>query len=258
MIFYSKKQTLVALYRQVTSCFRALPNFIVIGTMKSGTSSMYSYLKQHPQVNMAYAPEVHFFHKNFHKGVRWYRSFFPLKFRAKKAIGEVTPGYIFKDKVAEKAKVLLPRARFIVLLRSPVARLYSHFQQLERRQPSGLSFEDFILPALSGETSSHHEIASNALMKGLYGPQIAHWLDYFDKKQFIVLESERLFADPNAIMKQVHEFLELKPLPLKDVTPRKTGGYTTQMKLETRELLNDYYAKSNQQLGELGFNFSWI
>lgn len=249
---------LKAFYRQITSSFRALPNFIVIGTMKGGTSSMYYYLQQHTQVSMAYKGEVHFFDNNFHKGVRWYRSFFPLKYKAKiQAIGEVTPGYIFKDCVLERVKALVPEARFIILLRNPVDRAYSHFQQRERRQLSGLTFEEFITPALSG-TAKSDELSSNMLRRGLYGQQIIRWFKHFDRSQFLLIESEEFFADPNTIMKQVHKFLGLKHEPVINLNPRTTGGYTTEMSRETREVLNNYYAKSNNQLAELGLNFSWI
>ena len=73
-----------------------------------------------------------------------------------------------------------------------------------------------------------------------------------------MIESEEFFADPNTIMKQVHEFLELKHEPLVDLNSCNMGEYTTEMSTEAREILNNYYAKSNNQLAELGLNFSWL
>lgn len=249
---------LKAFYRQITSSLRALPNFLVIGTMKSGTSSMYHYLKEHSQISMAYKGEVHFFDNNFHKEERWYRSFFPFKYKAKiQAIGEVTPGYLFKGGVPERVKKLIPKARFIILVRNPVDRTYSHFQQVLKRKLSDLTFEEFIKPALS-ETTELDELPSNMLRRGLYGQQIIRWFKHFDRKQFLFIESEEFFADPNTTMKQVHTFLGLKHEPVINLNPRKTGGYTTEMSRETREILNNYYAKSNTQLAELGLNSSWL
>ena len=147
MVFKNKRKLLVGLkafYRQISSPLRTLPNFIVIGTMKSGTSSMFHYLKQHPQISMAYKAED-FFGRNFHKGVRWYRSFFPYKYKGEtQAIGEITPSYILRDYVPERVRATVPEARFIILLRNPVDRAYSHFQFRKRYRPFDLTFEEFI------------------------------------------------------------------------------------------------------------------
>src|SRR4051794_39950057 len=92
------------LVRRPTSSQRALPDFLIIGAQKSGTTSLYDYLCQHPQVRPAMTKEVHYFDFNFTRGTRWYRSHFPLGVGSRNWVtGEATPYYLFHPETANRA-----------------------------------------------------------------------------------------------------------------------------------------------------------
>src|SRR5689334_8975756 len=127
----------ITFYRNSTSQLRLLPDFIIIGAQKGGTTSLYNYLIEHPLIKSARRKEVHYFDRNFHKGVSWYKAFFPTsleKYYAENILkkdfitGEGSPEYLFYPHCAEKAVRVLPQAKIIALLRNPVDRAYSQYR----------------------------------------------------------------------------------------------------------------------------------
>src|SRR6056297_3866495 len=110
------------------SRFRTLPDFLGLGAQRSGTSTLNHYLSQHPQFRAPIRKEVHYFDKNYYRGVEWYKGYFPMQSRSRISVtGEVSPFYIFHPYCAERIARDLPHARFIVLLRNPVSRAISHY-----------------------------------------------------------------------------------------------------------------------------------
>ena len=108
-----------------------LPDFVVIGTQKGGTSYFYRLLTEHPLVSRAAAKELHFFDNKFAEGVRWYRRCFSegkLVDGQRTITGEASPSYLFDPQVPERMARIVPNARLIALLRNPVDRAYSHYQ----------------------------------------------------------------------------------------------------------------------------------
>jgi hypothetical protein len=113
-----------------------LPDFIIIGAMKSGTTSLYNYLVQHPNVLKGAKKEIHFFDWQYEKGLPYYRSQFPTQpykifmrsFRKYEFIcGEASPYYFFHPHVARRVAQDLPHVKLIAILRNPVDRAYSHY-----------------------------------------------------------------------------------------------------------------------------------
>ena len=111
-------------FRLITAKARALPDFVIIGGQKCGTSSLYAYT-QHPQILKAAKKEVHFFDVQFQKGTRWYRSNFPLligmycnkKLISKDVItGEASPSYLFHPHAPRRLAESVPKAKLIALL----------------------------------------------------------------------------------------------------------------------------------------------
>src|SRR5437764_5111475 len=124
------------LYRGITSSLRLLPDFLIIGTQRGGTTSLYHYLKTHPCVQLANTKDTHFFDKKFNKGLSWYRGHFPTRLgkyytqRVRQqpfVTGEASPSYLFHPHAPGRVAQLLPSARLIVLLRNPVDRAYSQY-----------------------------------------------------------------------------------------------------------------------------------
>lgn len=105
-----------------------LPNFLIVGAARAGTTSLYYYLKQHPDVFMSPKKEIDFFDvdKNFEKGLDWYERYFE-GYTGQKAIGEASPLYMYLEKVPKRIAKVIPDVKLIFILRNPVDRAYSHY-----------------------------------------------------------------------------------------------------------------------------------
>ncbi|MEL7147576.1 MAG: sulfotransferase domain-containing protein [Bacteroidota bacterium] len=249
--------------RKSTSQLRCLPHFLVLGVQKGGTRFLNHLLAQHPDIFLPKKKELHFFDldEHYQKGLNWYRSFFPFSvIGAKKLVGEVTPRYIFDTKVPERCYQVLPQAKFIVLLRDPVDRAYSHYHQSNSKFRLSMSFEEFInkttIPIERDGILEQWE--SQVLEKGCYHEQIQRWYQWFAPEQFLFLESEALFQDPFKSLQMVFDFLELPVIEPKDVTAKNTGNYKEAIDPSIRQNLGTYYRQSNQWLLQQGFGFSWL
>ena len=129
---------------------RKLPDFLVIGVQKGGTRFLYHCLSQHPGITLPFDKEVHFFDRDFKKGINWYKAFFPLKlFSKSKIAGEITPRYIMNPDAPERSHTVLPNARIIVLLRDPIERAHSHFQMTRRVYELEMDFQEFVHKAIN-------------------------------------------------------------------------------------------------------------
>ncbi len=255
-----------------------LPDFLIIGAQKGGTTSLFNYLMQHPDVASPTTREIHYFDANYARGEEWYRSFFPPLAQgglsaapgvASRMTGESTPYYLFHPRVPERASRLFPRVKLLLLLRNPVDRAYSHYQMMVLKGREELSFEDAIerepdrlrgeeerLLADGGYVSLAHRRHSY-VARGLYADQIARWAQHFPGEQMLILKAEDLFAEPVAIFREVSEFLGLSPWQLDDHEAYHSGAYA-EMRPATRLRLLDYFAPHNRRLYDaLGRDLGW-
>jgi len=118
-----------------------LPDFVIVGAMRSGTTSLCRYLSEHPRIFVHPDKELHFFDLNWEKGHEWYES----KFAAAppdQLAGEATPIYMYLADTVERMASLIPRAKLVAVLRNPVDRAYSHYWQSRRRDHEPLSFAE--------------------------------------------------------------------------------------------------------------------
>src|SRR5690606_23224629 len=193
----------------------ALPDALVIGAQRCGTTSLYHGLAQHPGVARAKKKEVHYFDLNYHRGLTWYQKQFERR-RAKLNF-EASPYYIFHPKAPERVAAALPDAKIIVILRDPVARAYSHYWHERRLGHETLSFADAIeaeAERLAGESrklleddgyySFNHQHFSY-VARGCYARQLMRWLQYFPRTRFLFVESESFFEDPRREMARITE-----------------------------------------------------
>lgn len=186
---------------QPTITQRKLPNFLGLGAMRSGTSWLNAVLKDHPEVFMpTYIKEIHFFDDHYHRGLSWYLSFFPSDTESQgyKAGGEITPKYIYDETVPAKVKRHLPEAKFIVLLRNPVDRAYSHYK----------------LASAKGETkvknlSEFLDSEPTAYGRGLYAAQLSRWFNHFSENQFLILIFEEVMQSPTVATEKIAQFLDI-------------------------------------------------
>src|SRR5437588_302768 len=124
------------LYRGISFPIRLLPDFLIIGTQRGGTTSLERYLDAHPCVGAAANKDLHFFDRRFHKGLAWYRGHFPTrieKYYAERlrgqafVTGEASPSYLFHPYAPKRVAKAMPDVKLIVLLRNPVDRAFSQY-----------------------------------------------------------------------------------------------------------------------------------
>jgi hypothetical protein len=182
---------------------RALPNLIVIGARKSGTTSLHGYLGQHPDVFMSKPPELHFFddEANWAQGVDWYASFFEPG--AGVAVrGEKTPmyaSYPHRTGIPERVASVVPNAKLIYVMRDPIARVRSQYVAATVHGLESLSFQEAIL-----ERSVYTDLSR-------YAMQIDQWLAHFRREQMLFITSEQLWCNHEATMVEVFRFLGVDP-----------------------------------------------
>jgi hypothetical protein len=234
----------------------SLPDFIIIGAQKCGTTTFYGLLCRHPNVEPAAIRELHFFDRSdrFEKGVEWYRRCFPpprWRNGRRSITGEKTPFYLFHPHVPERMAEVVPRARLIVLLRNPVDRAYSQYHHdMRRAQASGTTDPRSFEEAIEQHNSSY-------LPRGIYVDQLLRWSEYFSKEQMLILKSEDFFKHTTETLTLVQDFLDL-PHQRLDLPPRKTDGRYEPMDPSTRRRLEAYFEPHNQRLYEyLGVDFGW-
>lgn len=263
------------IWRSATAPVRALPDFLIIGAQKCGTTFLYQLLMQHPRVKPAFVKEVHYFDLNFGKGTNWYRSHFPLQLRNTRTYitGEASPYYLFHPHAARRASMVVPDAKLIILLRNPVDRAYSHYQHQVKRVTGearetltfeeAIEAEEKILPAeerkmLQDESykSSSHRTRSY-ISRGRYMDQLLVWSSFFPRKRILVLKSEDLFDDTSNALERLLAFLAIShwaPETYSIPNKREYSG----LDLLVRRRLDEYYRPHNQRLYEyLGVDFGW-
>jgi len=250
-----------------------LPDFIIIGAQRSGTTSLYNYLAAHPHILPALMKEVHFFDLAFHKGLSWYRANFPLapakKGQPRMITGEASAYYIFHPHVPSRIATIFPSIKLILLLRNPVDRAYSHYQHEVKLGIEHLSFEEAIeqeSARLTGDLeklirdetySSFNHRHFSYLSRGRYIDQLKHWTRIFPKEQILMIKSEEFFESPQKSLSKVMNFLYLPDWHFSGFKVHNQLQYHG-MKPETRDRLSAYFDPFNQALGEyVGMDFGW-
>jgi hypothetical protein len=258
----------------------ALPDFVVIGGKKCGTTFFYRLLSQHPLVEPAAAKELHFFDRHFDEGLEWYSRCFPQprwEDGQRTITGEATPGYIRSSLAPVRMARVVPQARLIALLRNPVDRAYSDYQMVARKGRETRSFEEAIEAQMGkwgarrfgGEdgTFTHEEdgvgpddSARQYLSRGLYAYQLLRWSEFFDKEQMLVLKSEDFFANPTGTLERTLSFLGLPEWEpqASELDSNRTRRRYEPMDSATRRRLEGYFEPHNKRLYEyLGVDFGW-
>ena len=262
-------------YYYLSSPFRVLPECFVIGVVRSGTTSLYHYLGQHPCIGSSAYDEIGYFDNNYHLGVNWYKSLFPTKFTKNKIIKkhgkfltyDVTPFYIYNSLVARRILASFPRAKIISNLRNPIDRAYSNYILMYQDGDTTKTFEEMIQIAmdeieknkskLNDEVYAADTFYQNILARGFYADQLKIWFEKFQKKQILIIPSEDLALKPDQVLTKVFEFLDLPYFKIKDFTRQNKREYLP-MKDETRKLLIEFYKPYNKKLfGMLDRKFDW-
>jgi hypothetical protein len=254
-------------YGRATADLRPLPDFLILGAQKAGTTALYAYLRWHPQISGPSFKEVSFFDRHYARGERWYRAHLPV--RRSGVVGEASPSYLFHPLAAERVARMLPNARLIVLLRNPVDRAFSHYQHEVALGREELSFEDALAQEderMRGELDrmlrdptyfSHAWWNYTYAARGRYAEQLERWFAAFPREQLLVLLTDDLAADTASTYRRVLEFLEVEPRGL-DSYPRIFEREYGEMDPVTRARLEEEFAEPNLRLTELlGRELPW-
>jgi hypothetical protein len=244
-----------------TAHLRQPPDFIIIGTQRGGTTSLFRYLAAHPEIGQASRKEVHYFDRYYENGMDWYLAHFPERGQYR-LVGEATPFYVFHPNAPERILETVPQAKFILLLRNPVDRAYSQYQMKVERGLETLPFEEAIEReperlAVSDDPLDPAWRHHSYLARGDYVDQIKRWFDYFPRDQFSIIKSEDFFADEVGILHETQAFLGVgshNPVTLKVHHQSEQAGMDPVM----RRRLAEYFAPFNQQLYDLlDRDFGW-
>jgi len=231
-----------------------LPDFLIIGVIRGGTTSLFNYLIAHSQIkgSMKNGPayfnkEPHFFDMRYREGIDWYKSWF-LKKQSNELFCEATPHYLVRQQVPARVAFWLPEAKFIALLRNPTDRAWSHY--CHRKRSYHLTIENLKKPE------------DNLIRFGIYANCLKNWFKYFPAKRFLILKSEDFFNDPKKMVDKCTEFLGLFKLRLKEYKiydPLKKSGINySKIPDDIKEYLDEFYKPYNQELYELlGRNMEW-
>ncbi|WJK40293.1 sulfotransferase domain-containing protein [Solwaraspora sp. WMMA2056] len=265
-----------------TSGRRPLPDFLIIGTKRGGTTSLWNYLIQHPLVPRLFpawnTKATHYFEEHWSRGEAWYRSHFPTQ-RQRDALaarhggpvraGEAAPLYMFHPTAAHRVQALLPQVRLIVLLRDPVERAYSHWKERRTEGTEPLDFAQALASEAERTAGERERLIADPnyfsepydwytyRARGRYLEHLDPWLERFDRSQFLFLTSEEFYGDTRAAYLRTLEFLGLPQHELptfKVYNDRRSAPMDEQLRAE----LTDYYRPHNEALAQrLGLRLDW-
>ncbi len=193
-------------------------DFFICGVQKGGTTALDSFLRGHPDLQMARVKETHFFDtESFDWSAPPYdklHDFFdPAPVRRR---GEATPIYTYWPHAMERLRAYNPAAKLIVMLRHPVLRAFSHWRMETTRGDETLSFPEAIRPEAAKRADAApggvHRVFSY-VQRGFYAPQIERIRGLFPNDQILILRTDALWIDPVATLQKIQTFLAVAPLP---------------------------------------------
>jgi tetratricopeptide (TPR) repeat protein len=270
------------------------PQFLIIGVAKCGTSSLYEYMIQHPQILSAAKKEIHFAnhinHQYFQKlgiepqytklvepvfnishGLDWYLGHFPPTPK-NFVTGEATTGYFIQhDKAIALFRDLFPRCKLIVIFRNPVERVISHYYNNRQYGTEKRSLEEVVnkeIEMLQGvsnmeeiEKADSWQKRRGYLVISMYFYFLEKWMSVFPKEQFLILNSENFFSNPSTTLTKVFKFLGLPDYQLSEYRPHNQGSYLKDSSIEEQQLrtkLSQFFEPHNRKLEDyLGIKFNW-
>lgn len=208
-----------------------LPDFVIVGAARCGTTSLYAYLREHPEVFMSPEKETDYFSlgdlppEDVPRNASAYRARTLADYErlfagagTARAVGEASPTYLFYPRSAERMQRLLPDAKVVCILRDPVERAYSHFA-LARKM--GFELEEDFEAAVALEDQRWAEDRSMRFTytrASLYHDGLRAFLERYPRERTLVLPFDDLAADPASTMRRVHAFLGVDPSFAPDVS----------------------------------------
>ncbi|MEV4411564.1 sulfotransferase [Catellatospora sp. NPDC049609] len=264
---------------QLTADRRLTPSFLIVGTQRGGTTSLYKALVQHP----AYLPPrfrkgVHYFDMDYHRGHKWFMGHFPSRAKAERTAqatgmpaitGEASPYYMWHPLAPERIARDLPGVKLIVLLRDPVERAYSGHAHEYARGFETEKFEQAVAleaERMAGERAkmaadpAYHSHAVRHLAhlgRGEYIDQLLHLEELVGRPRLHVVDSHDYFAEPERVFAGVCRFLDIPDVP-GIVHDQHNARPRSAMPDALRSRLEDHFAPYDARLADwLGAAPSW-
>ena len=246
-----------------------LPNFLIIGAAKAGTTAVYNYLQQHPEVYMSPLKEPHFFSYMGRRpdcngpgdaeGINEYAitdlSSYERLFEGARgfaAVGEGSVSYLYSHVAPTNIADVVPRGKLIVLLRDPTDRAYSSYLYMRARGREPLNTFEEALEAENDRIRNNWQHIWHYRQMGFYAEQLGRYLDTFQRDQILISLYEDFISDPQGVLSQIFEFLEVDSgfEPDRSFRPNPSGvprnpalyrlyGLKNPMKMAMRAFLSD-------------------
>ena len=253
-------------FRYATVPLGRKPDYMIIGAQKAGTTALFEKLSLHPDICNPPVKEMHHFDRAEPGSFFRYRSWFPIGLNC--ISGEATPSYFYHKKAAQHISKHLPRCKFIVILRDPALRAYSHYRMEVERGRETLPFEQ----ALEMEQSRIEQAIANQpyncphhlneamrysyYHRGLYADQLKRWQGFFSPHRIHIIEFTDLLSGDSVILNDLYAFLEIKKIH-GDVLEPKPSSYPA-MPTSVKSVLSDRYAPHNEELfSMIGRSYNW-
>lgn len=267
------------IFNRMTGFGRVLPDFLMIGVPRGGTTSLYNYLLESPNIFSPLWKEISYFSDHYDKGSTWYRHHFPTTLqkyyfqkakRVKFLTGEASSIYLYHPLAPKRIKYTVPNVKMIALLRNPVDRAHSHYWQSIRKKRETHSFEEEITKQMKIEPKDYYESFSfkdastkndflnQYLAGGIYVEGIKRYFQVFSKNQILILKSEDLYDNLQIIVKNIAKFLEIPNWKINNNIKYNYNKEQPQMDNSMRKLLADYFKPHNEKLYKyLGTDLGW-
>lgn len=269
-------------YGVSTSGRRPLPDFLIIGTKRGGTTSLWNYLVEHPLIPQLFpawnTKASHYFEENWNQDLSWYRSHFPTvrrrqhlerRHRGATSVGEAAPLYMFHPSAPERVHQIIPRVRLIVLLRDPVERAYSHWKERRSNGVEPLSFSEALAAEPARTAGERRRLIEDPFYfsepydwytyraRGRYLEHLEPWLSLFDRSQFLFIASEDLYRSPADVYATTLSFLGLPQRQLDQFEVYNDRPSEPLDPITRRELVEYYHPHNLALSSRLGLDFEW-
>lgn len=263
-------------------------DFLVVGSQKAGTSSLFNFLSLHPQCGFGSTKEIHYFDTNYDKGETWYHNHFNRTKTTAKKYFEVTPSYIYFPWVPERISAYNNKIKLIVVLRDPIERAYSAWNMwriahrekkkfyLERfsvdprehtkpyldlfRKEDFPSFNETILDEIEAFMQNEKYSTPDFVKRGIYVQQFENFYKHFSCDQFLVINSQDLMSSKIKVLKKVEQFLGISSFDWykKNLVNNHVRGYDSLIDVDSFSALQEFYKPYNEELFKLlDTDFGW-
>ena len=200
-----------------------VPEILVIGTMKGGTTAIWTYLRKHPNVMAGVTKEIHYFTMHSNESVDWYKNQFPVREPGVFSL-DASPTYfdMADDHILpQKIKAIVPNAALILCVRDPIERAISHYHHIIKAPGAnavfdGMDINTFFRRGLAGDNGpggAHLNHIIYALTFSMYDKKYERYCDVFGKKRILVLENDDIVSRPDTVMARVLPHCGLASIP---------------------------------------------